>query len=79
MTPEVLQRFAKHHQTGQPMPKALLDKIEKAQKFNQGFATTEYLSSALVDMALHMDPDGSSIPTRSSGRRWLGSACPRSW
>jgi peptidyl-dipeptidase Dcp len=58
MTPEVLQRFAKHHQTGQPMPKALLDKIEKAQKFNQGFATTEYLSSALVDMALHMDPDG---------------------
>jgi peptidyl-dipeptidase Dcp len=58
MTPEVLQRFAKHHQTGKPMPKALLDKIEKAQKFNQGFATTEYLSSALVDMALHMDPDG---------------------
>jgi len=58
MTPEVLQRFAKHHKTGQPMPKALLAKIEKAQTFNQGFATTEYLSSALVDMALHMDPDG---------------------
>jgi peptidyl-dipeptidase Dcp len=58
MTPEVLQKFAKHHQTGQPMPQALIDKIQKAQTFNQGFATAEYLSSALVDMALHMDPDG---------------------
>ena len=58
MTPEVLQRFAKHHETGQPMPQALIDKIQQAQTFNQGFATAEYLSSALVDMALHMDPDG---------------------
>jgi peptidyl-dipeptidase Dcp len=64
MTPEVLQRFAKHHKTGQPMPKALLDKIQKAQTFNQGFATTEYLSSALVDMALHMDPSGVVDPDR---------------
>ena len=58
LTPEVLQRFAKHHRTGQPMPQALVDKIQQAQTFNQGFATTEYLSSALVDMALHLDPDG---------------------
>ena len=43
LTPEVLQRFAKHYQTGQPMPQALVDKIEKAQTFNQGFATVEYL------------------------------------
>jgi peptidyl-dipeptidase Dcp len=58
LTPEVLQRFAKHHKTGQPMPQALINKIEKAATFNQGFATTEYLSSAMVDMALHLDPDG---------------------
>jgi peptidyl-dipeptidase Dcp len=58
LTPEVLQRFAKHHKTGQPMPKALISKIEKASTFNQGFATVEYLSSAMVDMALHLDPDG---------------------
>jgi peptidyl-dipeptidase Dcp len=58
LTPEVLNRFAKHHQTGQPMPKALVDKIQKAQTFNQGFATVEYLSSAIVDMKLHEDPNG---------------------
>jgi peptidyl-dipeptidase Dcp len=58
LTPEVLQRFAKHHQTGQPMPQSLVQKIEKASTFNQGFATVEYLGSALVDMALHLDPDG---------------------
>ncbi len=58
LTPEVLQRFAKHHDTGQPMPQALVDKIQKAQTFNQGFATVEYLSSALVDMKLHLDADG---------------------
>jgi len=58
LTPEVLQRFAKHHKTGQPMPQLLITKIEKASTFNQGFATVEYLSSAMVDMALHLDPDG---------------------
>jgi peptidyl-dipeptidase Dcp len=58
LTPEILQRFAKHHETGQPMPQALVDKIQKAQTFNQGFATVEYLSSALVDMMLHRDADG---------------------
>jgi peptidyl-dipeptidase Dcp len=62
-TPEVLQRFALHHQTGKPIPQALVDKIKKASTFNEGFATTEYLSSALVDMKLHLagsqkiDPD----------------------
>jgi peptidyl-dipeptidase Dcp len=62
LTPEVLQRFAKHHQTGQPMPQSLVDKIQKAQTFNQGFATVEYLSSAIVDMKMHMDPDGVADP-----------------
>jgi peptidyl-dipeptidase Dcp len=62
-TPEVLQRFAVHYQTGKPIPQDLVDKIEKASKFNQGFATVEYLASALVDMKLHLagsqkiDPD----------------------
>jgi len=62
-TPEVLNRFALHYQTGQPIPPALVQKIEKASTFNQGFATVEYLASALVDMKLHLagnqtiDPD----------------------
>jgi peptidyl-dipeptidase Dcp len=58
LTRPVLDRFAKHYRTGQPMPKALVDKIEKSETFNQGFATVEYLSSALVDMKLHTDPNG---------------------
>jgi peptidyl-dipeptidase Dcp len=58
LTPPVLQRFAKHYQTGQPMPQSLVDKIQKAQTFNQGFATVEYLAAALVDMMMHMDPSG---------------------
>lgn len=53
-TPEVLNRFALHYQTGQPIPKALVDKIEHASKFNQGFITVEYLAGALVDMKLHL-------------------------
>ena len=58
LTRPVLERFAKHYKTGQPMPQALVDKIKKADTFNQGFATVEYLSSALVDMKLHLRPDG---------------------
>jgi peptidyl-dipeptidase Dcp len=58
LTRQVLDRFAKHYKTGQPMPTALVDKIKKAETFNQGFATVEYLSSALVDMKLHLRPDG---------------------
>ncbi len=56
-TPEVLQKFALHYQTGKPIPQALVDKIKKADTFNEGFATTEYLSSALVDMKLHLAGD----------------------
>jgi peptidyl-dipeptidase Dcp len=62
LTPAVLQRFAKHYKTGQPMPQSLVDKIQKAQTFNQGFATVEYLSSAIVDMKMHMDPSGVADP-----------------
>ena len=53
MTPEVLDRFARHWQTGEPMPQALRQKILDSDKFNQGFATVEYLSSAILDMQLH--------------------------
>lgn len=53
-TPELLNRFARHYQTGQPIPQALLDKIKKAGTFNIGFQTMEYLASALIDMKLHM-------------------------
>ncbi|HYI39112.1 MAG TPA: M3 family metallopeptidase [Allosphingosinicella sp.] len=58
LTQPVLSRFAKHYRTKQPMPATLIAKIEKASTFNQGFATAEYLSSAIVDMMLHMDPNG---------------------
>ncbi len=53
MTPEVLSKFATHYQTGEPMPQALVDKILASSKFNQGFDTVEYLSSAILDMKLH--------------------------
>jgi peptidyl-dipeptidase Dcp len=53
LTREVLNRFARHYRTGEPMPQALVDKIIQSSKFNQGFATVEYLSSAIVDMRLH--------------------------
>ncbi|HEY8558977.1 MAG TPA: M3 family metallopeptidase [Pyrinomonadaceae bacterium] len=53
-TPEVLQKFALHYETGKPIPQALVDKINAAATFNQGFATVEYLASALVDMKLHL-------------------------
>ncbi len=53
-TPEVLQRFALHAETGKPIPPALVERIEKASTFNQGFATVEFLSSALIDMKLHL-------------------------
>jgi peptidyl-dipeptidase Dcp len=56
-TPEVLQRFALHYQTGQPIPQALVDRIKRASTFNEGFETTEYLSAALVDMKLHLAGD----------------------
>ncbi|MDA0780209.1 MAG: M3 family metallopeptidase [Bacteroidetes bacterium] len=56
-TDEVIDRFLVHQETGKPMPETLVKKIKKAATFNQGFATTEYLASALMDMKLHLaDP-----------------------
>ena len=56
--PEVLQNYAVHHETGEPMPVALVDKVLATAKFNQGFATTEYLAASLLDQAWHqLTPD----------------------
>src|SRR6266704_559401 len=51
--PEVLKNYAKHYKTGEPIPQALLDKVTAAEKFNQGYKTTEYLSASLLDQAWH--------------------------
>ena len=56
-TPEVLQRFAVHYQTGKPIPQELVEKIKRSATFNQGFATVEYLAAALVDMKIHLAGD----------------------
>jgi peptidyl-dipeptidase Dcp len=56
-TPEILNKYALHYQTGKPIPQELVGKIEAAEKFNEGFKTVEYLSSALVDMKLHLAAD----------------------
>jgi len=53
LTRDVLDKYAKHYQTGAPMPQALVDKIEKSSTFNQGFDTVEYLACAILDMQLH--------------------------
>jgi peptidyl-dipeptidase Dcp len=60
--PEVLANYAKHHKTGAPMPKELLDKVVASKKFNQGFMTSEYLAASLIDQRWHqLTP--SQIPT----------------
>ena len=51
--PEILENYAVHHETGEPMPKELLEKVLAAKKFNQGFATTEYLAASLLDQSWH--------------------------
>ncbi len=61
--PEILQRYARHYETGEPIPAELVARLERAANFNQGFQTVEYLASAIVDMKLHLagaakiDPD----------------------
>ncbi len=56
-TPEVLERFALHFETGRPIPKELVARLERAATFNEGFRTVEFLASALVDMKLHLAGD----------------------
>jgi peptidyl-dipeptidase Dcp len=61
LDPVVFAHFAKHHETGAPMPKPLVDKIKKSRTFNQGFALTEYISAAVLDMAWHTLPAGAPL------------------
>ncbi len=71
-TPEVLNTYALHYQTGKPIPRELVQKIERAATFNEGFDTVEYLASALMDMKLHLagdktiDPDAFERETLSA-------------
>src|SRR5690606_37041853 len=60
--PSILANYARHHETGEPMPQELLDKVVATAKFNQGFATTEYLGAAIIDQYLHQ-ADAEDIPT----------------
>ena len=61
-TDEVINQFLVHYKTGEPIPAALVAKIKKASTFNQGFGTTEFLASALMDMKLHLaDPENIDI------------------
>ena len=62
-TPEILERFARHYETGAPIPRSLVAKLEAARNFNQGFATVEYTACALLDIELHSlaDPAGLDV------------------
>ncbi|WP_315801800.1 M3 family metallopeptidase [Bradyrhizobium sp. SZCCHNS3002] len=63
--PEVLQTFARHYQTGEPLPQDLLDRFLAARRFNQGFATVEFVSSALIDLEFHTQPASASKDVRA--------------
>jgi len=58
--PEMLRLYARHHQTGEVIPNALIDRLEEAATFNQGFATLEYLAAAYLDLAWHSLPEPST-------------------
>jgi peptidyl-dipeptidase Dcp len=61
-TDEVINQFLVHNKTGEPIPASLVQKIKKASTFNQGFETTEYLASALIDMKIHLaDPENMDV------------------
>jgi peptidyl-dipeptidase Dcp len=61
LDPTVFANYAKHYQTGEPMPQSLVEKIRKAHTFNQGYDTTEYVSAALLDLAWHSLAPGSPL------------------
>ncbi|HEX3926683.1 MAG TPA: M3 family metallopeptidase [Gemmatimonadales bacterium] len=61
LDPKVFAHYARHYQTGAPMPADLVARIHKASTFNQGFATTEYVAASLLDMAWHMIPAGAPL------------------
>jgi peptidyl-dipeptidase Dcp len=72
MHPEVLRKYARHYRTGEPLPEALLAKLEAARNFNQGFATVEYLASAIVDLDLHTLADPAGLDVDAFEKESLG-------
>ena len=69
--PEILQKYALHSRTGEPMPKALLDRLLATRTFNQGFTTVEYTACALVDLDLHSLPDAKVLDVTAFERKDL--------
>jgi peptidyl-dipeptidase Dcp len=69
--PEILRAYAHHHETGEPIPEALIAKLLEARKFNQGQATVEYTASAILDMDLHTDPDPGATDIAAAERATL--------
>ncbi|MBY0381686.1 MAG: M3 family metallopeptidase [Xanthobacteraceae bacterium] len=69
--PQVLQKFARHYQTNQPLPDDLLKRFLAARKFNQGFATVEFVSSALLDLEFHSQPAASITDVHAFEKREL--------
>lgn len=63
--PEILQRFAVHHETGEPMPVELLERVLNAATFNAGFENVEFLNSGFLDMAFHLHEDPASIDVQA--------------
>ncbi|GAB2450131.1 M3 family metallopeptidase [Streptosporangium sandarakinum] len=59
--PSILANFARHHETGEPVPAELVEKMQAAEKFNQGFATVEYLAATLLDWAWHKLAPGETV------------------
>jgi peptidyl-dipeptidase Dcp len=62
--PEILNRFAVHYQTGEPMPEALMQRVIESRNFNQGFATVEYVASAIVDLDMHLLPSADNFDVK---------------
>ena len=76
-TPEVLNRFARHHRTGEPIPPELLTALDRARHFNQGFATVEYVAAAIYDMKIHLVESSSPIdPARFERDTLAELGCP---
>src|SRR5258708_10621207 len=69
--PQVLQQFARHYQTGEPLPDDLLQRFLAARKFNQGFATVEFVSSALIDLEFHSQTAAAITHVRPFARQNL--------
>jgi peptidyl-dipeptidase Dcp len=69
--PQVLRQFARHYQTGEPLPDDLLRRFIAGRKFNQGFATVEFVASALLDLEFHTQPASASADVGAFERREL--------